>query len=57
MTLEQIKAKAISAIELGLDFETVIMIAAEQIRMLKERERSRYEKRRKDSLQQSNNGC
>ena len=39
LTLEQIKAKAISALELGLDFETVIMIAAEQIRQLKERER------------------
>ena len=39
LTLEQIKAKAISAIELGLDFETVIMIAAEQIKQLKEYER------------------
>jgi hypothetical protein len=40
MTLDQIKAKAISALELGLDFETVIMIAAEQIKQLKEREKS-----------------
>jgi hypothetical protein len=39
MTLDQIKAKAISAIELGLDFETVIRIAAEQIKQLKEREK------------------
>lgn len=39
MTLEQIKERAISALELGLDFETVIMIAAEQIRQLKEHEK------------------
>ena len=39
MTLDQIKEKAISALELGLDFETVIMIAAEQIKQLKEREK------------------
>lgn len=39
MTLEQIKQKAISALELGFDFETVIMIAAEQIKQLKEREK------------------
>lgn len=39
MTLEQIKERAISALQLGFDFETVIKIAAEQIKQLKEYER------------------